>query len=98
MSFISTKCHRKIIWCSEDEMTNSPWHTKLPSSEAKDDCFCLHNYIRDSALRDQHFDMFEHGGYVMDDMPSPLGVDNTAPIDDGTMGTVRDYIAAGLVA
>ena len=60
-------------------------------------CMCLHNYIRESALRDEHFDIFERGEYVQEDMPPPLGEYNNAPIDDGTMGQTRDAIAASLV-
>ena len=60
-------------------------------------CMCLHNYIRDSALHDAHFERFEREEYVRMDVPPPIGVDNDALVDDGTMGQMRDQIAAGLV-
>ena len=54
-------------------------------------CMCLHNYIRDSNLRDQHFDMFDGGEYVHEQSASYP----TAPEeDDGTyMKGFRDDIA-----
>jgi len=58
-------------------------------------CMCLHNFIRDSALQDEHFDMFENADYFQDNGPAPMGV-NAAPVDDGTMGNTRDNIADAL--
>ena len=55
-------------------------------------CMCLHNYIRDSKLSDQHFDMFESGGYVHEESASYP----SAPLedDDGTiMKALRNDIA-----
>ena len=61
-------------------------------------CVALHNYIRDSALRDEHFEMFEGEEYVQDEVGGG-GVDNApSSQDDGTMGAVRDVIAASLLA
>ena len=57
-------------------------------------CACLHKYIRDSNLRDEHFDTFESGGYVEEESASHPSV---APVDDGSMGTVRDAIATSVV-
>ncbi|XP_003560952.2 protein ALP1-like [Brachypodium distachyon] len=59
-------------------------------------CMCLHNYIRDSKLRDEHFDRFERGAYVHED--GPTGVNALVGTDDGTMSAIRDGIAASLVA
>ena len=59
-------------------------------------CMCLHNYIRDSKLRNEHFDMFDRGQYVQGDNPS-TSADVQAPVDDGTMGTIRDAIAVSIV-
>lgn len=51
-------------------------------------CMCLHNYFRDSMLRDEHFDMFESGGYVREESDS---YHNAPPKDDGTvMKTICD--------
>ena len=54
-------------------------------------CMCLHNYIRESNLSDQHFDMFDSGAYVLEESASYP----SAPLeDDGTyMKGVRDDIA-----
>ena len=46
-------------------------------------CMCLHNYIRDSNLRDQHFDMFDGGGYVQEESAS---YPSAPPEDDGKIG------------
>ena len=59
-------------------------------------CMCLHNYIRDSKLRDEHFDIFEQGRYMQGDERG-TGEDAQAPVDDNTMGTIRDAIATSLV-
>jgi hypothetical protein len=51
---------------------------------------CLHNYIRDSNLSDQHFDMFDAGGYVQKESAS---YPSAPPEDDGTyMKGIRDDI------
>ena len=57
-------------------------------------CMCLHNFIRDSNLRDEHFDMFDSDGYVHVESASHPSV---APVDDGTMDAVRNAIAQSLV-
>ncbi len=56
---------------------------------------CLHNFIRDSALQDEHFDMFENADYFQDNGSATMGV-NVAPVDDGIMGNTRDNIADAL--
>ena len=65
--------------------------------QAKIICACMgvHNFIRDSALHDKHFEKFENVPYVM---PSG-GVDpGASSLDDGTMGELRDSIAVGLTS
>ena len=57
-------------------------------------CMCLHNFIHESNLRDEHFDMFDSDGYVHVESASHPSV---APVDDGTMDAVRDAIAQSLV-
>ena len=53
---------------------------------------CLHNYIRDSKLSDQHFDTIENGSYAHEEnLSHPF-----APIDEGDMGAIRDAIAASV--
>ena len=54
-------------------------------------CMCLHNYIQDSNLRDQHFEMFDGGGYVHEHSAS---YPSAPEPDDGTyMKGFRDDIA-----
>ena len=55
-------------------------------------CACLHNFIRESKLSDQHFDMVESGSYAHEESLSH----HHAPIDDGTMGSIRDAIATSV--
>lgn len=73
-----------------------PRYSMLAQSKIVTACACLHNYIRDSKLHDQHFDEVVRGGYVHEDGPT-AGADAQAPTDDGTMATIRDAIAASLV-
>ncbi|XP_044952571.1 protein ALP1-like [Hordeum vulgare subsp. vulgare] len=55
-------------------------------------CTCLHNYIRESKLPDEHFTMVENGSYVHEESASH----QFAPYDEGNMGSVRDAIAASV--
>jgi hypothetical protein len=57
-------------------------------------CMCLHNYICDNNLRDDHFDTFDSDGYVHVDSASHPSV---APVDEGTMDALCDAIAQSLV-
>ena len=59
-------------------------------------CMCLHNWIRDSKLRDEHFDKFDNDAYVQPPLPF-TGANALPPEDDGTMNAVREAIAASLV-
>ena len=82
----------KMKWCILGGIPSySPEKQKMIISA----CMCLHNFIRDSALQDDHFDMFENVDYFQDNGPPPMGV-NAAPVDDGTMGSTRDNIADAL--
>ena len=60
----SMKRHRKIIWCSQDEMViflGTLGHTIVTQKIIVTICMCLHNYIRDTKLHYEHFDKFERG-------------------------------------
>lgn len=59
-------------------------------------CMCLHNYIRDSKLRDEHFDKFDNDAYVQPPQPF-TGANALPPEDDGTMAATREAIAVSLV-
>jgi hypothetical protein len=59
-------------------------------------CMCLHNYIRDSKLRDEHFDKFDNDAYVQPPQPF-TGANALPPEDDGTMNATREAIAVSLV-
>ena len=52
-------------------------------------CMCLHNWIRDSKLRDEHFDKFDNDAYVQPPLPF-TGANALPPEDDGTMNAIRD--------
>ena len=59
-------------------------------------CMCLHNYIRDSKLHDEHFDKFDNDAYVQPAQPF-TGANALPPEDDGTMNATREAIAVSLV-
>uniref|UniRef100_A0A453ENW5 DDE Tnp4 domain-containing protein n=1 Tax=Aegilops tauschii subsp. strangulata TaxID=200361 RepID=A0A453ENW5_AEGTS len=60
-------------------------------------CMYLHNWIRDSKLRDEHFSKFDNDAYVQPPLPF-TGANNIPPEDDdGTMNTTREAIAATLI-
>ena len=59
-------------------------------------CMWLHNWIRDSKLRDEHFDKFDNDAYVVPSLPFTRA-NALPPEDDGTMNATREAIAASLV-
>jgi hypothetical protein len=68
-------------------------------------CMILHNFIRDSALRDEEFDKCDEDEEYMPDNEDDEGQEETQPSDDDipeeanevTMNTIRDNIANALV-
>ena len=62
-------------------------------------CMCLHNFIRDSKLYDDHFDRVERGAYIHEDSASYTGGDGSTSNDNGVaMNAIRMAIAESLVA
>jgi hypothetical protein len=65
----------------------------------------LHNFIRDSALRDEEFDKCDEDEEYMPDNEDDEGQEEAQPSDDDipeeanevTMNTIRDNIANALV-
>ena len=64
-----------------------PTQTKIITA-----CVCLHNFIRETKLSDQHFDLVENGSYAHEESLSH----RFAPIDESTMGSIRDVIATSV--
>ena len=61
---------------------------------------CLHNFIRDSKLYDDHFDRIERGTYIHEDSASytdHTGGDASSSADEA-MRAIRQAIAESLVA
>jgi len=57
-------------------------------------CMCLHNYIHESNLSDQHFDMFDSGPYVLEESAS---YPSAPPEDDGNyMKGIRNDIVMSI--
>jgi hypothetical protein len=68
-------------------------------------CMGLHNFIRDSALRDEEFDKCDEDEEYMPDNEDDEGQEEAQPSDDDvpkanevTMNTIRDNIANALVS
>jgi hypothetical protein len=60
---------------------------------------CLHNFICDSKLYDDHLDRVERGAYLHEDSASYIGGDGLAHDDNGVaMNILRIEIAKSLVA
>ncbi len=73
------------------------FHDPLTQTKIITACMCLHNFIRDSKLYDQHFHNFERGPYIHEDSASYTA--GTAPSSsDEVMGALRKSIAEGIVA
>ncbi|CAM0910115.1 unnamed protein product [Alopecurus aequalis] len=73
------------------------FHETLTQTKIITACMCLHNFIRDSKLYDQHFHNFERGPYVHEDSASFTR--GTAPSSsDSVMGALRQSIAEAIVA
>ena len=94
LTFITMKRHRAIFRCMRMK-----WWILLgiritrykPDTQTKTipACVCLHNYIRESKLSDQHFDMVENGSYTHKENLSHHFASN----DNGNMGIIRNVIS-----
>ena len=74
-------------------------HFHDPETQAKiiTACMCLHNFIRDSKLFDDHFDQFERCSYFHEDSAS-VTIGGSSSSADSAMATLRQSIAESLVA
>ncbi|KAM0868725.1 hypothetical protein ACQ4PT_041141 [Festuca glaucescens] len=76
-----------------------PHYDPLTQTKIITACMCLHNFIRDSKLYDDHFDRVERGAYLHEDSASYVGGDSHAHDDNGgAMNALRMEIAQSLVA
>ena len=71
------------------------FHDPLTQTKIITACMCLHNFIRDSNLYDEHFDRFERCPYVHEDSASYTGGSATASFDS-VMAARRQSIAEGI--
>ena len=73
-------------------------HFHDPETQAKiiTACMCLHNFIRDSKLCDQHFEQFERCAYVHEESASVTGGANPSS-SDSFMAALRQSIAESIV-
>ena len=83
----------KMKWCILQGITRYKPETQKMITTA---CMCLHNYIRDSNLHDEHFDKFDNDAYVHPPQPF-TGAIALPPENDGTMAATREAIAVSLV-
>jgi hypothetical protein len=68
------------------------FHDPLMQTKIISACMCLHNFIRDSKLFDDHFDQFERAPYVHEDSAS-FTSGHTSSFADATMCVLRQTIA-----
>ena len=73
------------------------FHEALTQTKIITACMCLHNFIRDSNLYDQHFDQFERCPYVHEESASVIGGSNPSS-SDRFMAALRQSIAEAIVA
>ncbi|KAK1665720.1 hypothetical protein QYE76_053879 [Lolium multiflorum] len=73
------------------------YHDPLTQTKIITACMCLHNFIRDSKLYDDHFDRMERSSYIYEDSASFPG-GHASSSSDGVMGALRQIIAKSLVA
>jgi hypothetical protein len=71
------------------------FHDPLTQRKIITACMCLHKFIRDSKIFDDHFDQFECAPYVHEDSASFTNASSSA---DATMCALRQTIAKSLVA
>ena len=74
-----------------------PHFNELTQTKIITACMCLHNFIRESNLYDDHFNRFEHGAYVHEDSASYTGGASPSS-SDSAMAALRQSIAQGIVA
>nr|XP_051230392.1 protein ALP1-like [Lolium perenne] len=73
------------------------YHDPLTQTKIITACMCLHNFIRDSKLYDDHFDRMERSSYIYEDSAS-FSSGHASSSSDGVMGALRQSIAESLVA
>jgi hypothetical protein len=74
------------------------FHDPLMQTKIITACMCLHNFIRDSKLFDDHFDRFERAPYVHEESASFIATAHASSSSDAFMGALRQSIAESLVA
>jgi hypothetical protein len=74
-----------------------PHYDPLTQTKIITACMCLHNFIRDSKLYDDHFDRIERGTYLHVDSASFTGGPSSSSADT-VMAALRQTIAESLVA
>jgi hypothetical protein len=52
-------------------------------------CMCLHNFIRDSKLFDDHFDRVERAPYIHEESASFITIGHASSSSDAFMGALR---------
>jgi hypothetical protein len=72
------------------------FHDPLTQTKIITACMCLHNFIHDSKLFDDHFDRFERSPYVLEESAS-FTSGHASSSADATMGALRQTIAESLV-
>jgi hypothetical protein len=75
-------------------LLNMPSYPMEKQSKIIIACMALHNFIRDSAIHDAHFDNYDGEAAEVDQHAPDVG---NGPTDDADMGALRDFIANGLV-
>jgi hypothetical protein len=74
------------------------FHDPLTQTKIITACMCLHNFIRDSKLFDDHFDRFERAPYVHEESISFTATGHASFSSDAFMGALRQSIVESLVA